>query len=139
MTTNRRLKFAKIYIDTNYFVSSGETPFRFRIGETNLDKLLSRFEATTWAFVTADNPYSEQLSAAENKIRQMELIELIKSKNLQFLEGFGESSTPDWEDEICVFIFDTDLKNAIEIGKHFEQNAIVYGELGGVPQLIWCV
>jgi Protein of unknown function (DUF3293) len=132
-------EFEGIYLQTNYIVQDGESRFVFRIGETNVDELLNRYQAESWAFITAYNPYSEQLSSAENVSRQSELVELVKSKNLKFLEGFGECTTPDWEHEICLFIFNIELNLAIEFAKKYQQNAIVYGELGGVPQLIWCL
>jgi Protein of unknown function (DUF3293) len=132
-------QFEEIYLETNYIVQDGESQFVFRIGETNVDELLNRYEATSWAFITAHNPYSRQLSIAENETRQSELTDLVKSKNLRFVEGFGECTTPGWEHEMCLFIFNIELTLAIELAKKYEQNAIVYGELGGVPQLIWCV
>ncbi len=132
-------EFTEIYLQTNYIVQDGESRFVFRIGETNVDELLNRYQATSWTFITAYNPYSEQLSSAENETRQSELVELVKSKNLHFLEGFGECTTPEWEHEICLFIFNIELQTAIELAKKYEQNAIVFGELCGVPRLIWCV
>jgi hypothetical protein len=140
MTKNTQLKeLERIYLETNYIVQDGESQFVFRIGETNIDELLNRYDATSWAFITAYNPFSMQLSIAENATRQSELIELVKSKNLRFLEGLGECTMPDWEHEMCLFILNIELNLAIELAKKYEQNAIVYGELGGVPQLIWCV
>jgi hypothetical protein len=139
MSENAQLnQFEEIYLQTNYIVQDGESQLVFRIGETNVDELLNHYDATSWAFITAYNPFSMQLSIAENEARQSELIGLVKSKNLRFLEGFGECTTPDWEHEMCLFIFNIELGLAIELAKKYEQNAIVYGELSGVPKLIWC-
>jgi hypothetical protein len=38
-----------------------------------------------------------------------------------------------------LFVVDVGRKDAISLGKDFDQNAILWGEIDGEAELIWCV
>ncbi len=51
-------------------------------------------------------------------------------------EGHGVGQDPTWEPELSLFIIGISKDDVLEIGKKFEQNAIVYGKLNNSPELI---
>lgn len=134
----QRLKSA--YLQTNYVAEDKNERIVIRVGEHNsaLDKLLESYGIKTWAFVTAYNPFSELLTEKENQIRQKNLVEQLKKNNFRFLNGYGKGADENWQAEPSVLVFAIALDEAISISRKFGQNAIVFGETGKAPQLVWC-
>ena len=68
----RELALWHAYEQAVFRVFDEGRPIRFRIGATSprLDRLLERHAARRWAHITAWNPASNQLPAAENERRQ---------------------------------------------------------------------
>jgi sugar phosphate isomerase/epimerase len=135
------LELESLYQRANYVVLNPTDRIVIRIGEVSaeLDELLLRRGAKSWAFVSAHNPYSRPLSADENNARHEALKDRLNSAGLVFFEGYGESPTGDWEPETSLLILNIDRDAAISLGLELEQNAIVVGEIGGEPELVWCV
>jgi hypothetical protein len=88
------------------------------------------------AFITAFNPYSQELSTQENKDRNLKLEELIQSLGFDYIHGEGKCGDGDWDGEKSFLIFGISEKKASEIGKEFEQNAIVWCSKDAIPQLL---
>lgn len=107
-----------------------------KIGEINkqIDNLLQKHEANTWAFITAYNPYSKILTDDENKNLHKNLINL--TSNYTTFEGEGKGQNPDWEPEKSLLILGISRDEASTIGKNLKQNAIVFGEIGGEAELL---
>lgn len=122
------------YKNTKYKVF--EPTITIEIGKFNkdLNNLILNHNSNEWAFITAYNPYSKVLTNDENKIRHYELKEL--TENYVTFEGHGVGEDPTWEPELSLFIIGISKVEASKIGKKFEQNAIVYGELNNSPELI---
>ncbi len=122
------------YKNTKYKVF--EVNLTIEIGKSNqeLDAILAKHNANEWAFITAFNPYSRVLTDNENKIRHIELKNL--TKNYVTYEGHGVGEDPTWEPELSLLIIGISMEEASIIGKKFEQNAIVYGELNNSPGLL---
>ncbi len=122
------------YKNTKYKVF--EPNLIIEIGKLNqeLDDLLLKHDSKEWAFVTAYNPYSMVLTNDENKMRHYELKEL--TTNYVTFNGHGVGEDPEWEPELSLFIIGISKEEASLIGKKFEQNAIVYGELNNSPELL---
>jgi hypothetical protein len=125
------------YQRTTYHVN--RPAIDIKIGERNEDLAVFLFDnnAFSWAFVSASNPYSIGISAVENQKRTTELIEFAQLKNWRFLRGEGYSSDGNWSED-SLFILDISKNDAIELAKHFEQNAFVFGYLDKTPELILC-
>ncbi|MEM8829679.1 MAG: DUF3293 domain-containing protein [Cyanobacteria bacterium P01_G01_bin.19] len=104
-----------------------------------LDFILTKHHSTTWALITAHNPYSQCLSPAENQQRHQDLVELLRSHNLTFFNAIGKDKDDLWTPEQSIFIVGIELEKAISIGNKFQQNAIVVGEWGQRSKLIWLV
>jgi len=52
------------------------------------------------------------------------------------MEGVGKDATGQWPAERSVLALGLDLETSKEIGRHFEQNAIVWSSSDAVPALI---
>lgn len=140
MKNQQRIDFEAAYLQTNYTVRDGNNQITIRIGEINpaLYELLERYGVENWAFVTAYNPYSNSLSAEENENRQAKLLTRLKESSFRFLNGYGEAENKDWLPAKSVLIFNIDRETALSLGREFEQNAIVIGQIGSKPELVWC-
>ncbi|MFT6319429.1 MAG: hypothetical protein ACJAT4_000346 [Granulosicoccus sp.] len=125
------------YLATTYEVKY--LGLQLRIGEENwdLEEFLIDNNAFSWAFISAWNPFSKPLPLSENEIRHARLKNLTKSKQWVFAEGFGIPQNKDWEAEKSLFILDISKTDAINLGKNFDQNAIVIGRLGKAPELLF--
>lgn len=136
-----RTELEDVYRSTNYVVNHDGNRIVIRIGEVSpaLDKLLEENAAASWAFLTAWNPYSQQLTDEENTARQKMLLEELNLRGMVYFHGAGEDSNGEWPSEESVLILGLELHEAIALAKHFEQNAIVFGRLGEPPRLVWCV
>ena len=133
-------KWEAVYLQADYVVLEGQNKIVIRISEPSaeLDELLKQNEAKSWAFMTAYNPFSKLLSEEENAARQADLQRLLQERNFRFLNGYGESPNGDWNAEPSVFVFEIDRQTAVEIGRQFDQHAIVFGKTGELPELVWC-
>lgn len=109
-----------------------------KIGQANpaLEILLEQQNASTWAFVTAWNPKSVLLSQIENETRHQALIKWVEQENYLYFNGKGMGSDKNWEPEISLFILNIPKAKAVEIGKYFNQNAMVFGQKGDLPELL---
>ncbi len=128
------------YRRTNY---SAETPLgtiRLRVGERNDDlaRLLKRYEATSWAFVTAFNPGSQQLATEESLQRHSQLEESLRRQMLTFFPGEGVGDDSSWPPEKSVLILNISRERAVHLARGFGQNAILVGVESDVPELVDC-
>lgn len=106
------------------------------IGKRNedLDALIKKEGQTEWAYLTAYNPFSKELTDKENLERQSQL--LSKISDYKFYEGEGVGEDPTWKPERSILIVGITKNEAISLGREFEQNAIVCGKINEVPELI---
>ena len=123
----------KAYNTTEYKVYSPAIVIKIGIGNQVLNDLLISLNVSTWAYITAFNPFSKILTESENFKRHEEL--KVKIGNYKYFEGEGVGEDKTWKPEISFLIVGISLNDAIGIGKFYEQNAIVVGEINGVPEL----
>ena len=121
------------YTNTQYRVYN--PPMVMKIGFENqeLNDLVHSLNKTTWAYITASNPFSKSLSKEENLKRHKEL--KVKIASYKFFEGEGVGEDKTWEPEISCLVVGISHEEAFAIGYFFEQNAIVMGDINGVPEL----
>ena len=100
-----------------------------------IDALLQQHNCITYAFITAWNPFSNLLSDAENENRNQLLYNELIGKFLLF-QGQGIGQDPKWKPEESFLVLGIDECTAIEVGKKFEQNAIVFGTYREQPRLL---
>jgi hypothetical protein len=131
---------AEAYRATSYIVEAPGAPIALRVDEPSaeLDELLGRFDARSWAFITAYNPYSEKRSADENQRRHRHLVERVTERGLTSFPTQGVDDDGTWPTERGLFIVDMSRDDALALGRELEQNAILVGARGGAPELLFC-
>jgi hypothetical protein len=128
------MSLKEAYCQTRFMVF--ESPIVIEVGKNcpALDEQLLQHGAQEWAYITAWNPRSKLLSEAENHRRHQGLT----SELSQYVcwEGEGVGTDKSWKPERSWLILGIPREHAIEIGKRWEQNAIVYGRLNGPAELL---
>ncbi len=124
------LDFAEAYTLTHY--KTPRVSFTLNREQTGV----TLFNGRSFAIITAHNPRSEAFSKEENDKRHELLLAHIQQGNYSFDSSLGQSPDGTWQEE-GVIIFDIELAAALQIGRDFEQHAILYGENNHVA-LAWC-
>jgi hypothetical protein len=127
----------KAYLETEYRVL-GELPFIIRVGleSSELLEAHKQHQVTCSAFVTAWNPYSQQVDDAKNRKMQAALANELTNRELHFIEGIGQHPSGNWGGEESYLILGLTLEAARVLGATLEQNAILWSGMDGTPQLI---
>lgn len=122
------------YLKTDYYVFD-DPPLLMKIGERSDDAiiLMASLGTETAAFLTAWNPGSETLSDDENEDRQAELLTEIEHRRLNYLVGYGELG--DWR-EYSYLVLGISKEEATRLGEQFDQNAFVWLDPRGIPELV---
>ena len=109
-----------------------------RVGEYDkvLQKTLKQHNLTTWAFITAWNPESRQLSLPDNRDRNQALLTQLKSEGFAIYEGIGIPDISDWTPEESLFVMGVSQQRAIELGIKYGQNALIFGQVGKLAELL---
>ena len=108
-----------------------------RIGEQNpsVDALISTEGATTAAFITAANPRGDQRSDMENGVANAALQNFVAAAGYPHFWGEGRDPQGSWS-EPSFLVIGIYRANAEALGQLFEQNAIVFCEVGSAPELV---
>jgi hypothetical protein len=102
----------------------------------SLDSLLTELRNKAWAFITAHNPHSKELTITDNAQRHLMLMKDITGNGFTAFEGAGIPNNSDWSPETSALILGISLDDAKKLGMKYGQNAIVTGELGCEARLI---
>ena len=123
------------------FQVNAEQPFTLNIGISSqpLEVLYKSSCVNSAMFITASNPFSQLLSEDENSLRNVKLIDEIKQRSLKYIRGIGQDPERKWPGEDSILVLGLGLEAAKALGKHYEQNAIVWCDADAVPQLIFLV
>lgn len=123
--------------ETEYIVHY-ERPFTLHIGQPcpELKALMAEHNALSAAFITAWNPFSQNLPAKENIARQDELKANLKMRGLICIDGIGKHPSDNWPGEASVLVLNLDLEAAKSLARHYEQHAFVWFVSSGLPALI---
>ena len=104
------------YRETEYRVFS-DPALMLVIGIENqgLRALCEQYGATTSAFVTAFNPYSQAFDAAENTARQDRLAAELRLRGLTHIPGIGQHPSNGWPGEPSFLIFGLGFEQCDEL------------------------
>lgn len=110
---------------------------RLAVGEPSapIDRLLAESGVASAAFVSAENPRSRPLSAAENRERNSRLHLRLETLGLAWLPGESRSPAGQWREESCL-VFGIELPAALELGREFGQAAILFVKMEKEVQLV---
>ena len=120
------------------YVVFGVPELVLRIGEPNpdLDALLQAEGAASAAFVTAANRHGERRSAWDNQMATAALHQTQTDAGYVCYAGEGRDPRGRWEAEPSMLIVGISRADAEAVGRVFEQNAVVFVEKGGAPELV---
>lgn len=127
----------RAYLDTCYTVFA-ENRFDLVIAHFSpmLPPLLEARGVGAALLISAHNPFSRKKSAAENVARSAELRQRLHRENLAWVPATGQSLSTDWPAEPGFLVFGTSREQARELLLEFEQNAGVWCQADGIPQLM---
>ncbi len=125
------------YTNTDYFVKGLSKPLKVNETCSLLDALLEQYQKTTFAYITAWNPKSQEIPMEENLARNIHLLsELDKLAELKVIPGVGRSTDGFWEEESFLILGIT-KENAHSLALQFEQTAYLWGEKSGRVNLVF--
>jgi hypothetical protein len=123
------------YSNTNYNVF--DPKLIINIGKQNqaLDAFLKKNGYNSWCFITAWNPLSGSDFTIEDNTRfNNQLSEDLKGYPNHI--GEGKDAEGIWPAEASYFVCTISREKSIEWGKKYKQNAIVFGAINEVAELI---
>lgn len=140
LRASREMACWRAYEKTRFCVDDGARRVCFRNGSRSprLQALLRRHEAVRWAFLTAWNPASVELSRAENDARQDDLKRDLVSAGYRYLPGEGVGDDPEWQPEETLLVLGISRGKAVALGRDFGQLAVVVGRRDGPARLVPC-
>lgn len=126
------------YMRTRYRALTPEGEIVLRIGEPSdaMAQLIPAAGAKGAAFITAENPFSEQLSASENYVRQKCLRDDLALLGATAFDGEGQGDDPAWPAETSYLAVGITYDEARDLGIKYQQNAIVWIDATGTPELL---
>jgi len=101
-----------------------------------LAKLFTDKGVNCGAFLTAYNPRGSQQTDSQNELAHAKLAAKLKIHTLEAIEGSGSEEGTEWPSEKSFFALGLKRDDSIEIGKYFDQDAIVWIGENAVPELI---
>ncbi len=123
------------YLSTNYIMRIDGSEIVLKITD-DVPPALSSL-AQSWAIITAYNPYSVENTETENQIAQNRLADMLTLHGYNMLPAIGRSSDGKWE-EPSMLVLGISYEFAKAFGSCFQQNAIVFGEVDGPIELVFC-
>lgn len=130
---------ADAYRATLFVVSDGTREIVLRIGARSEEaaELHRRFGVLDSCIVTAWNPESRQLPTAENAARHRRLEGRLAWLDLPTLPAEGRDPGGQWTPEQSLWIAGPGLREALFLGRAFEQHAVVCIGPDAIPRLAW--
>jgi hypothetical protein len=127
------------YRDAAYEIHA-ESVIRLKVSEYShsIKGLHQKYQCTTSALISACNPRSQLLSAAENHTRMLALIEAVEKLGYRHLPAVGRDPTGKWPDEPSLWIAGLTRNEAERLAATFEQNGFLWMPGAAIPELVLC-
>jgi Protein of unknown function (DUF3293) len=119
------------------FLPGGGCDLRIGIASETLRCWLETAGATRFAILTAHNPGSLPVAAADNALRQSQLECALLEQGYEPYVGENIADDDSWPPEESCFVPDIPLAAALALGERYGQTAIVCGGSEAVPELVW--
>ena len=126
------------YRDTEYrvFAEFGDFTLRIGVKSGELAALFKHSGRYSAAFVTAENPFSRVATPAENLTSQARLREDLTALGAKTIDGAGQGQDPTWPAENSILAIGISRTRACEMGRKYQQNAIVWIDADAIPELL---
>ncbi|WP_225011230.1 DUF3293 domain-containing protein [Novosphingobium percolationis] len=131
-------ELVEAYKRTQYraFTDYGEVVLHIGEPSKAAAQLVQAASAAGGAFITAENPFSQPLTAADNAVRQDNLRANLTQLGATVMNGAGQGDDPSWPAEASYAAIGISREQACELGRKYQQNAIVWFGASGTPELI---
>jgi hypothetical protein len=128
----------RAYQATDYRFGLDNNEIVINIGKrsSRLASLFDHYLVDCGAFITAYNPLGTIQPDHANEQAHTDLLQHLQALNLSCIEGAGSDASSNWPAERSYFALGLTLEPAKEIGRHFNQDAIVWVGADVTPQLI---
>lgn len=130
---------AAAYKATHYEVRAPDAVLLLQLDVFNprLKAVHDQLRVDCSAFLTAWNPRSVPMPAAENAAALERMRREIANLGLLSWPGWGRDPNGNWAAEESLFVPGLVLERASELGRQFDQHAIVHAQHDAVPRLVW--
>lgn len=122
------------YLNTRFEVD-GKFTLQPRIRSVEIEGLFSEKNHQSASCITAFNPASKVCSDEENLSFHEKLIREVESMCVQFLPMLGRCPRGKWKNENGLLLLGVSLNQAKELGRKFNQNAIVFVGRDCIPEI----
>jgi hypothetical protein len=135
----RRVRLEAAYRAARYRIAVPGGAFELTVGRPSeeLERLLAAHGCRRWALLAAANPGSRRLGERENQRRLARLDRELERRGLVAFEGENRDPAGIWPAEASRLLLDVDQEAARALAAAFGQAAILAGETGGAPRLVW--
>ena len=116
---------------------AGELTISIGVPNANLKVLMDSHGASTAAYITAWNPYSQPTSVEDNHIANISLKDSLQRSGLAFFPCEGRDPTGQWMAEPGFLVLGADRRWLRNLGRRFRQHALVTVARNGRPKLLW--
>jgi hypothetical protein len=125
------------YRQTEYRVLEGvRAVLKIGVVCADLALLHATYQTECSSFITACNPLGDVLSDAQNAHRQQALAAELARRGLVALRGIGRHPTNGWPGEPSYLVLGTPRLLALELGRQFAQNAVIWAGADALPELL---
>lgn len=120
------------------YVVYGAPDLVLRVGQPSagLDALLEADDADTAAYLTAANPNGVPQEETANALACAALHQALADAGYICYLGEGRDPQGEWPAEPSVLAVGISRHEAMVLGRSYEQNAIVFVEIGKAPELV---
>jgi hypothetical protein len=122
------------YLTTHYHIRGIAHPLLIGHPSPEADALCTAEGATSWAFITAWNPMSQELPDADNAARNEQLRRDLAAYTVH--TGRGQDPVGLWPAEESFFVIGIPRATAVRLAHTYRQRAIVVGVVGVPAELI---
>ena len=126
-----------VYRESHYHIGGARpTLLLLDTYSADLAAIHQRAGVTSSVFITACNPGSTPLDVAANAQRQDALAEALRQRHVTFVDAWGAHPSNGWPEEPSFLVLGLSLEIAKALGRHFDQNAILYSGEDAIMRLL---
>lgn len=124
------------YLITHYRLQAVDWSLKVGQPQPALAPYYQRHAVQCATYLTACNPFSEQLPSATNLQRMVQLRLALQRAGWAWIDGYGQDPQHVWPAEDSVLVWGMDRLTAQAWGHQWGQNAIIYCDANYCPELV---
>lgn len=132
------IRLLEAYRDTRYLFTADGAEREVRIDRRNpeAEAWLAGRGAAGAGFVSADNPRSRLVPAAENEVARLRLAEAVRRRGAESVPHTGAGLDGAWPPEQGLLVLGLAMADLVALAEDFGQNAIVWFAPGQPARLV---